>query len=60
MFTELEFVHCPICEQESPVEMPPCQDGHGDDCPERLCTACGYMLTVAPALPRSRSRKRVA
>jgi hypothetical protein len=61
---ELEYLHCPICRQESLVETPPCPDGHGDDCPERLCTACGSVLSIAPALAprpaRGRGRRRVA
>jgi hypothetical protein len=65
MPAELEFLHCPICRQESLVETPPCPDGHGEACPERLCTECGSVLAVAPepwapARRRSQSTRRVA
>jgi hypothetical protein len=60
MPVELEYLHCPICQQVSLVETPPCPDGHGADCPERLCTACGYVLSIAPTPSRARARRRVA
>jgi hypothetical protein len=48
MPAELEYLHCPICRQESLFETPPCADGHGEDCPERLCTDCGAVVALAP------------
>jgi hypothetical protein len=60
MPAEFEYLHCPICQQECLVETPPCPDGHGADCPERLCTQCGYVLAVAPAPDRAAARRRIA
>lgn len=37
--------HCPDCGDEQLFETPPCLDGHAD-CPERVCTACGYAVVV--------------
>ncbi len=39
--------HCGICEQEEFFEVPPCADGHGEDCPDLVCTGCGSVITVA-------------
>ena len=44
---EVEFLPCPTCTQVTVVEMPPCADEHGFDCPDRACTMCGTALTVA-------------
>jgi hypothetical protein len=44
---EVEFLPCPTCTQVTVVEMPPCADEHGYDCPDRACTMCGTALTVA-------------
>ena len=48
-----EFRWCPSCGDERLFEVPPCPDGHGADCPERACVACGTALLVAfvPADP---------
>ena len=32
---------CPECCDERPFDQPFCEDGHGLDCPEWLCTDCG-------------------
>jgi hypothetical protein len=45
---DLEWgLSCPACTQPRAFERPPCPDGHGDDCPERICIACGTALIVA-------------
>jgi hypothetical protein len=43
---EVEFLACPTCTQVTVVEVPPCVDEHGLDCPDRACTMCGTALTV--------------
>lgn len=43
---------CGSCGGEQPFETPPCPDGHGADCPERVCTRCGAAVLVDP--PQSR------
>ncbi len=42
----IEQAHCPTCARSVPVEAPLCLDGHGRDCPERVCTRCGAALLV--------------
>jgi hypothetical protein len=56
---EETLVHCPTCVRYRPVEPPPCADGHGADCPERLCTACGTALLVGPAPERALGERPV-
>jgi hypothetical protein len=46
-----QFAFCPTCGQDSPVDAPPCFDGH-DECPDRACAVCGAALVVDPILPR--------
>jgi hypothetical protein len=46
----IEEAPCPVCAKSVPVEAPECIDGHGRDCPERLCTLCGSALLVHPLL----------
>jgi hypothetical protein len=44
---------CATCRAEEMFEQPECLDGHGDDCPELLCVACGNAVLVGlcPADP---------
>ncbi|GLW64150.1 hypothetical protein Arub01_23940 [Actinomadura rubrobrunea] len=39
-------MYCSTCGDERLFEQPPCPDGHGADCPERVCTECGAALLV--------------
>ncbi|WP_395107797.1 hypothetical protein [Actinomadura sp. SCN-SB] len=39
-------MYCSTCGDERDVERPPCPDGHGSDCPERACVACGAAILV--------------
>jgi hypothetical protein len=63
-----EEAQCPVCAKSVPVEAPVCLDGHGHDCPERLCTLCGSallvhaLLSIVPASPpvRRPSARRAA
>ena len=60
MTTELLSLYCPTCARECLAEMPPCPDGHGDQCPDRACVECGTALLLdAPlfaTIPARRSR----
>ncbi len=38
--------HCSSCGTERTFQQPPCVDGHGDNCPEWSCVACGEVLLV--------------
>ncbi|MEH1011621.1 hypothetical protein V6U90_00610 [Micromonospora sp. CPCC 206060] len=53
-------LYCDGCDADMPFEMPPCQDGHGDDCPELVCTGCGAALLIAtfPPVRTARSTLR--
>lgn len=60
MTDELLVLYCPTCARECLAEMPPCPDGHGDQCPDRACVECGTALLLdAPlfgTLPGRRAR----
>jgi len=43
------WLPCPECLIDSPFEQPPCQDGHGDDCPEWCCVTCGFAVFAGEA-----------
>jgi len=40
------LLRCAECGQVRAFEAPPCADGHGDDCPERVCVECGFAVFV--------------
>jgi hypothetical protein len=42
----VEF-HCDNCRGTRVFEQPLCQDGHGVDCPEWYCTACGDAVLIS-------------
>jgi hypothetical protein len=42
----VRFLPCPTCADEQPFDQPGCQDGHGRDCPEWFCRACGDAVVV--------------
>ncbi|MFN2477722.1 MAG: hypothetical protein ABR615_00900 [Pseudonocardiaceae bacterium] len=42
----LTDLYCPECAELKAFEQPPCLDGHGVDCPERLCVTCGVALLI--------------
>ncbi len=54
MPTELRT--CPSCGDQRPFEAPPCQDGHGADCPELACVDCGTAVLLGLPVPVRRSR----
>lgn len=45
-----EFMLCPTCRDVTMVEIPPCADEHGADCPDRACTICGAALSHSGAM----------
>jgi hypothetical protein len=53
---------CVICDRDMMFEVPPCGDGHDEDCPELVCTRCGAAELLFPLTLRLgyRSRGRVA
>ncbi len=42
---------CAPCGSEQPFEVPPCEDGHGEDCLDLACMECGHALVVGVQLP---------
>ncbi|PWJ52714.1 hypothetical protein SAMN06264364_11886 [Quadrisphaera granulorum] len=56
----LEERDCPWCAQRREFEVPPCSDGHGELCPELVCTTCsGALIVAGPPRPVVR-RPRLA
>ncbi|NDU73502.1 hypothetical protein GWI34_12765 [Actinomadura sp. DSM 109109] len=41
-------LYCFTCGDERVFEQPPCEDGHGEECPERACVDCGSAVLVGP------------
>ncbi|KAB2349605.1 hypothetical protein [Actinomadura rudentiformis] len=39
-------MYCSTCGDERLFEQPPCEDGHGAECPERICTECGTAMLI--------------
>ncbi len=37
---------CSPCQAEQAFELPPCEDGHGADCPDLACVECGSAVVV--------------
>lgn len=37
---------CAGCRTERAFEVPPCDDGHGTDCLDLACVACGHAIVV--------------
>lgn len=54
------MMYCATCETEMLFEVPPCLDGHDDDCPELMCTGCGTAIILAPIVVWAFNRKRGA
>ncbi|MGH3494950.1 MAG: hypothetical protein ACRDQ1_17175 [Sciscionella sp.] len=50
------FLSCSICGRLRVFEQPPCTDGHGADCPDRVCVACGAAVFLDPAVAGSGAR----
>ena len=41
---------CAPCEGEQVFEVPPCEDGHGQDCLDLACVECGHAIVVGVLL----------
>jgi hypothetical protein len=41
---------CVPCAAEQPFEVPPCEDGHGEDCLDLACVECGHAIVVGVLL----------
>ncbi|RFU37036.1 hypothetical protein DZF91_34935 [Actinomadura logoneensis] len=41
-------MYCSTCGDERRFERTPCLDGHGADCPDRVCVECGAAVFVGP------------
>lgn len=37
---------CTVCTREVAFELAPCPDGHGSDCPDRICVDCSAVLVL--------------
>lgn len=46
MFELVALRWCSGCRAEQAFEVPPCDDGHGTDCPDLACVECGTALVV--------------
>jgi hypothetical protein len=54
---------CIICNGDMLFEVPPCGDGHDDECPELVCTRCGAAELLVPVtvhLLQTRRKGQVA
>ena len=40
---------CTECSAEQEFEVPPCADGHGEDCPDLACVGCGAAVVLGVA-----------
>ena len=43
----LDDADCAVCGTAVPHELVECVDGHGEDCPDVVCTACGTVAVTA-------------
>lgn len=57
---DLLLLYCPTCARDSLAEMPPCPDGHGEQCPDRACVECGTALVLDAPLFATLPRRRAA
>lgn len=46
---------CPVCGRGSSFVVPDCTEGHGAECPDRVCVDCGSALFVDPVVTVSRT-----
>jgi hypothetical protein len=52
-------LRCVICDGDMLFEVPPCVDGHADDCPELVCTRCGAAELLVPVTLHMWQRPRL-
>jgi hypothetical protein len=41
---------CAVCGRVRLLVAPPCTEGHGADCPDRICAECGTAVFLNPVL----------
>jgi hypothetical protein len=46
----VEFRWCSHCSTKTLFEQPPCEDGHGADCPDLACVECGSAIVLRDLL----------
>jgi hypothetical protein len=56
----IEADDCPVCGRSATLVAPVCTEGHGDQCPDRLCVECGTALFVDPLVRAARPPRRAA
>ena len=49
---------CAECAAETLFELPPCQDGHGDECLDLACVECGAALVLGVLLAAGELTRR--
>ena len=59
MTTTEQYRWCPECVDEQIFLVPPCEDGHAEDCLDLACVECGHAITVG-VLPVARTEFVVA
>jgi len=50
---------CPSCADHTAFEQPPCEDGHGLDCLDLACVACGFAIVLRDLTPAEDLRQDV-
>jgi hypothetical protein len=50
-------LYCDRCAAVAGFQQPPCRDGHGTDCDEWACVACGAALLIASFTVRPERRR---
>jgi hypothetical protein len=43
-----DWIDCVECGRETEHVTVGCTDGHGEDCPERVCAECGWIVVIGP------------
>jgi hypothetical protein len=56
----VEFRRCPGCSTQTMFEQPPCEDGHGDDCPDLACMECGFGIVLRDLIRATSSREDIS
>lgn len=51
---------CASCADERVFEVPPCEDGHGEDCLDLACVECGHAISVGLLLVQAQAEAQVA
>jgi hypothetical protein len=54
------YLWCAACVADSEFVAVDCADGHGDDCPERICIECGAAVLLDLHVEVEQPQARVA